>query len=182
MSNDTKKKSILDDKKFPMLIFLIGFALIVGGVLMELGWFDSTPRDLAVTPSKPAETEPADDSGSSDDSSSDSGEGDELSADVGGADFSITNIEDGVPINISSSNTYTYLDGSFVMTVNELISTCDADGNCGLEGDKLDIKFSTQDGTDYPLSLTPANPTANLIDVPVTVSEWNDGYVSITVK
>ena len=71
-------------------------------------------------------------------------------------------------------------DSAFFMTVEELNVTCEND-SCGNEGDKVVLKFSSADGRDFPLTFTPAEPTQNLIDVPITIQEWHEDYVIIMV-
>ena len=170
---EKKAKSGGSGKTLPLLIFLVGFALIVGGVLMQIGYFGGNTNEVVVPEGAGEEVveEEVTDEGVVDE---------DATADLSGVDFSITNIENNVPIPIKSDVTYTYAGGNFAMTVTTLVSTCQNDV-CGNEGDQVVLKFSTADGKDYPLTMTPAQPTANLIDVPVTVKEWHDSYVVIEV-
>lgn len=164
----SSKKS---SKALPGLIFLIGIALILGGVLMQVGYFDMgdspTPDQEVVNDTDNTadeEAEPVDDEGT---------------ADASDVDFSVTDIEDNVAIPVKKDISYTYA-GAFAMLVNDLTVTCEED-TCGIEGDKVELKFSTADGKDYPITLTPAEPTQNLIDVPVTIQEWHENYVVIMI-
>jgi len=174
MTNEEVKEtsSKKSSKALPGLVFLIGLALIIGGVLMQIGYFDMgdspTPDQEVVD-------------GSSDTSDDEAAPvEDDATADASNVDFSVTNIEDNVAIPVKQDISYTYAD-AFAMIVNDLSVTCE-DDTCGLDGDKVELKFSTVDGKDYPITLTPAEPTQNLIDVPVTVQEWHEDYVVIMVE
>ena len=162
MAKDEVKDGKKPSKALPGLIFLLGLALIVGGVLMQIGYFGGNENPV------PTEENEVVDEGETID---------EGTADAGEADFSITTIEDNVPINVRSEDSYTYA-GAFAMTVSEFSVNCEEE-SCGLDGDQVVLKFSTADGKDYTVTLTPAEPTANLIDVPVTVQEWHQDYVVI---
>ena len=171
MAKDEVKNEKKPSKALPGLIFLLGVALIVGGVLMQIGYFGSSDNPVPTEKNEVVdEGEPVEDEGTMVTE-------DEGTADAEEADFSITTIEDNVPINVRSEDSYTYA-GAFAMTVSEFTVNCEEE-NCGLDGDQLVLKFSTADGKDYPVTLTPAEPTANLIDVPVTVQEWHQDYVVI---
>ena len=175
MANDAEVKTKKPSKALPGLVFLIGVALIVGGVLMQIGYFgggdNPVPEKETSSESAPVEEEvpteePVEDEGT---------------ADASEPDFTITNIQDNEPIAIrQQEDKYTYADGAFAMIVDELSVTCEND-SCGGDGDKVVLKFSTADGRDYPLTFTPAEPTQNLIDVPITVQEWHENYVVIMI-
>ena len=173
MAKDEVKDGKKPSKALPGLIFLLGLALIVGGVLMQIGYFGGNDNPV------PTEENEVVDEGETIDEGTveDEGTVDEGTADAGEADFSITTIEDNVPINVRSEDSYTYA-GAFAMTVSEFSVNCEEE-SCGLDGDQVVLKFSTADGKDYTVTLTPAEPTANLIDVPVTVQEWHQDYVVI---
>ena len=173
MTNEEVKEtsSKKSSKALPGLVFLIGLALIIGGVLMQIGYFDMGDSP---TPDQEVVDE------SSDTSDEGASVEDDTTADASDVDFSITNIEDNVAIPVKQDISYTYAD-AFAMIVNDLSVTCE-DDTCGLDGDKVELKFSTVDGKDYPITLTPAEPTKNLIDVPVTVQEWHEDYVVIMLE
>ena len=171
MAKDEVKNEKKPSKALPGLIFLLGVALIVGGVLMQIGYFGSSDNPV------PTEKNEVVDEGESVEDEGTMVTEDEGTADAEEADFSITTIEDNVPINVRSEDSYTYA-GAFAMTVSEFTVNCEEE-SCGLDGDQVVLKFSTADGKDYPVTLTPAEPTANLIDVPVTVQEWHQDYVVI---
>ena len=174
MAKDEVKDGKKPSKALPGLIFLLGLALIVGGVLMQIGYFGGNDNPVPAE----EETTVVDEGETVDEGTVDEGVvDDEGTADAGEADFSITTIEDNVPINVRSEDSYTYA-GAFAMIVSEFSVNCEED-SCGLDGDQVVLKFSTADGKDYPVTLTPAEPTANLIDVPVTVQEWHQDYVVI---
>lgn len=169
---EKKAKSGGSGKTLPLLIFLVGFALIVGGVLMQIGYFGGNTNEVVV-PEGAGEV--------ADEEISDSDVIDEdTTADLNGSEASIPNIENNVPITIKSGIEYTYAGGDFAVTVTSLVSTCQ-NNVCGNDGDQVVLKFSTVAGQDYPITLTPTQPTANLIDVPVTVTEWHDDYVILVV-
>ncbi len=172
MAKDEVKDGKKPSKALPGLIFLLGLALIVGGVLMQIGYFGGNDNPV------PTEENEVVDEGETIDEGTveDEGTVDEGTADAGEADFSITTIEDNVPINVRQGDEYTYA-GAFGMVVSDFTVNCEED-NCGLDGDQVVLKFSTADQT-YPITLTPAEPTANLIDVPVTVQEWHQDYIVI---
>ena len=171
MAKDEVKNEKKPSKALPGLIFLLGVALIVGGVLMQIGYFGSSDNPV------PTEKNEVVDEGESVEDEGTMVTEDEGTADAEEADFSITTIEDNVPINVRSEDSYTYA-GAFAMTVSEFTVNCEEE-SCGLDGDQVVLKFSTADGKDYPVTLTPAEPTANLIDVPVIVQEWHQDYVVI---
>ena len=175
MAKDKEKKSGGSGKTLPLLIFLVGLALVIGGVLMQIGYFGGSSNEVVVPEGTKQQTSEDAYEGESEVADED------VTANVDGADFSVTNIENNVAIPVKTDITYTYAGGNFAMIVSSLMSTCEND-ICGNEGDQVVLKFSTADGQDYPITLTPAQPTANLIDVPVTVKEWHDGYVVIEVQ
>ncbi len=183
-TNETEEKKVKKPSKtLPGLVFLVGLALIVGGVLMQVGWFGGNetvaPEPAASTEPSGGETEaPAEEEGEGESGEGEATEGDEGTADAGAVDFSIHDITDNEPIPVKQGENYTY-GGSFAMIVTNLTVNCDDDGTCGKDGDKVEIKFSTADGKDYPLTLTPTENTQNLIDVPVSVEEWHEDYVVI---
>lgn len=159
-------------KVLPGLIFLIGLALIVGGFLMQIGYFGNSEENPAPVSKDTSNITPAENNDTT------TPEGDEdVSADAGGADFSITTIEDNTPIAVKKDVKYTY-GADFYMSVTELNVNCESD-SCGKVGDKVVLKFSTVDGKDYEVTLTTSEPVQNLIDVPVSVEEWHKGYVVI---
>ena len=172
MANEAEvKKEKKPSKALPGLVFLIGLALIVGGVLMQVGYFgsgDAPVPETEVSDNTDA-VQPADEIVSG---------GDEGTADASTVDFSVHDIQDNTPIPVKMGEDYTY-GGSFAMIVSELTVNCDSNNVCGQDGDKVVIKFSTVDGKDYPLTLTPTENVQNLIDVPVSVEEWHDDYVVI---
>lgn len=173
MAEEVKETSAKKPSKaLPLLIFLIGFALILGGILMQIGYFGDmdtpTPDQEVVDDSSTTtdeEATPVDDEGT---------------ADASEVDFSITDIQDNEAIPVKQDINYTYA-GAFGMVVSEFNVTCDDDGVCGQDGDKVVLKFSSADKI-YPVELTPSAPTANLIDVPVTVQEWHEDYVVIILE
>ncbi len=157
-----------NDKSLPGLIFLIGLALIVGGVLMQIGYFDTSEKSPT-----PAASNTSDDQSST--GTEDEGTGGENVDDV---DFSQTEIKDNESIAVKQDVEYTY-GSSFKMTVTDLQVTCDDSGTCGSNGDKAVVKFVSTAGQEYELTLTPDANTQNLVDVPVSVEEWHDGYVML---
>ena len=173
MANDAEVKTKKTSKALPGLVFLIGVALIVGGVLMQVGWFggaDNPVPEKESSETVPVEEEPTEEPAE-----------DEGTADASAPDFTITNISDNEPIAVrQQDDKYTYADGAFAMIVEELSVTCENDA-CGGDSDKVVLKFSTADGRDYPLTFTPAEPTQNLIDVPITIQEWHEDYVVIMI-
>ena len=182
MANEAEEKKVKKPSKtLPGVVFIVGLALIIGGVLMQVGWFGNNetvapePAASTETPSEEADV-PPDDAGETD--NGEATEGDEGTADASDVDFSIHDITDNEPIPVKTGENYTY-GGSFAMIVTDLTVNCDDDGTCGKDGDKVEIKFSTADGKDYPLTLTPSENTQNLIDVPVSVEEWHKDYVVI---
>ena len=174
MANDAKVKTKKTSKALPLLVFLIGVALIVGGVLMQIGYFGG--GDNPVPEKESTETAPVEEEVAEDEVVEDEG-----TADASEPDFTITNIQDNEPIAVrQQDDKYTYADGAFAMIVEELSVTCEND-SCGGDSDKVVLKFSTADGRDYPLTFTPAEPTQNLIDVPITIQEWHEDYVVIMI-
>ena len=173
MAEEVKeKKEKKPSKALPALIFLIGLALIVGGALMQAGYFGSSATPTPEESTNAEESVPVD--------VEEPDVVDETTADASEADFSITDIQDNQAINVKQGIDYTYA-GAFAMTVSEFQVTCENDV-CGQEGDQVVLKFSTADGKDYPITLTPSAPTANLIDVPVTVQEWHEDYVVVILE
>ncbi len=170
-----EESSKKNSKTLPGLIFLIGLALIIGGVLMQIGYFDTSGGN-AVPEEETTETDTdaTEDESYNEDATTDAAEG---TADASTVDFSITNIEDNVAIPVKTGINYTYA-GAFAMIVSDFNVKCDGDV-CGSDDSKVTLKFSTTDGRDYPLEFTPATPTVNLIDVPVTIEEWHQDYVVI---
>ena len=156
-------------KTLPILIFLIGLALIVGGALMQIGYFggteEPTPSESVNENTVEEDIPPVE-------------EVDEGTADASNPDFSNTIIEDNSPIPVKSGEKYTYGD-AFVMSITEFNVTCDEEsGICGQDGDKVNLKFSTT-SQDYDITLTPNESVQNLIDVPVSVEEWHGDYIVI---
>ena len=186
MANEIEEKKVKKPSKtLPGLVFLVGLALIIGGVLMQVGWFGKNetvaPEPAASTEKSSGESEaPSEETGEGEAESGEgeADEGDEGTADASDVDFSIHDITDNEPLPVKPGENYTY-GGSFAMIVTDLTVNCDDDGTCGKDGDKVEIKFSTADGKDYPLTLTPSENTQNLIDVPVSVEEWHKDYVVI---
>lgn len=170
-----EKSAKKSSKALPGLVFLIGLALIVGGVLMQVGWFggNDTPTPETEATETAEETEE-----STTDEETAPPEDDEGTADASEVDFSVHDIEDNVAIPVKSGENYTYA-GSFAMIISEFSVKCDDSGTCGQDGDKVVLKFSTADGKDYTVTLTPSESTQNLIDVPVSVEEWHEDYVVI---
>ena len=169
LTKTTKKKN---DKSLPGLIFLIGLALIIGGVLMQVGYFD-TNTDTAT----PEAGNTSSDQSDSTDSSSDAAVDVQGGENIDDVDFSQTEIKDNESIPVKKDVEYTY-GADFKMQVTELSVTCDDSGTCGEEGDQVVLKYTAGD-KDYDLTLTPSENTQNLIDVPVSVEEWHNGYVVI---
>ena len=184
MANEVEeKKEKKPSKALPFLVFLVGLFLIIGGVLMQVGWFggneavkpetnneEETTRKSEIEPETTEETSEGEDETTT--------EEDEGTADASDVDFSVHDIKDNESIPVKPGENYTY-NGSFAMIVTDLSVNCDDDATCGKDGDKVELKFSTTDGKDYPLTLTPSENTQNLIDVPVVVEEWHKDYVVI---
>lgn len=170
MAKEGSSKS--SSKALPGLIFLIGLALIVGGVLMQIGYFGDSGNAVPEETNTEATSEEVANNGESEPPVEDEG-----TADAGNVDFSITNITDNIPIPVKIGVNYTYAE-AFAMIVSDMEIKCD-ESDCGKEGSKVSLRFSTTDGRDYTLDLTPEQATANLIDVPVTVQEWHKDYVVI---
>ena len=114
MAKDEVKDGKKPSKALPGLIFLLGLALIVGGVLMQIGYFGGNDNPV------PTEENEVVDEGETIDEGTveDEGTVDEGTADAGEADFSITTIEDNVPINVRQGDEYTYA-GAFGMVVSD---------------------------------------------------------------
>ena len=177
MTEEATKSTKKASKSLPLLIFLIGFALIVCGFLMQIGYFgsdDSTvPEQTESSSSKDSEEASAvDDAVTVDESAT---------ADASTVDFSVHDIQDNITIPVKKDEKYTY-NGAFAMIVEELSVKCDDSGTCGSDGDKVVLKFSTVEGANYTLEFTPSESTKTLIDVPVEIKEWHSDYVVMLMK